>query len=202
MLQPNIVQAFELLPGGELDEPPWLIMEWIENDLRSIHLDESDVPSLLMYVNKGLAYMHARGFAHRDLKPANILVQLKGQRLATAKIADFGTAMNNISGTMDSYKGSAAYAAPELFQNERAYTKAVDLWSLGILAVEFLTRWEIEARFAPNKHEHQEWIRTDLWPRVTNAPEPFRPLLQGMLSETPGERWTASYCGEWLQKNV
>lgn len=182
-------------------------MEWIDDDLGSINFNDRDVPTLLTHVSKGLAYMHANGFTHRDLKPENILIQLNRRRLIAAKIADFGTTKYDLSGKMKTYTGSSVYMAPEFWEKELAYTNAIDMWSFGVIAIELLTHWETrldgwDPRFPPTGAQHQKWIREVLRPRVAVAPERFRPLLLGLLSETPEDRWTAINCEEWLQKNA
>jgi len=40
--------------------------------------------------------------------------------------------------------------------------------------------------------------RTDLESRVDRAPAPFPLILRGLLSVSPGERWSARVCEEWL----
>lgn len=90
------MRVFEVLTGGHGHELPWLIMEWVEDDLRSVNLEDRDVPRLLTHVARGLAFMHSNGFTHRNLKPENILVQRDQHRLTTAKIADFGTTKYDI----------------------------------------------------------------------------------------------------------
>ena len=97
-------------------------MEWVEDDLCSVNLEDRDVPRLLTHVARGLAFMHSNGFTHRDLKPENILVQRDQHRLTTAKIADFGTTKYDISGKMQTYAGSSVYMAPEFWEQELAYT--------------------------------------------------------------------------------
>ena len=204
--QPHIVQAIEVLIGRG-NEPPWLIMEWIEGDLGSINLDDHDVPTVLTHISRGLSYMHTNGFTHRDLKPGNILIQINRGKLVAAKIADFGTTKYDHSGKMRSYIGTSIYMAPEFWEEELAYTNAVDMWSFGIVAVELLTRWESRSDgwssiFPPLRTQHQQWIRGTLRQRVAGAPEKFKPLLLGLLSETPSQRWTAINSEEWLQKNA
>ena len=115
-------------------------MEWIEVDLHSVDLNKRDGPTLLIHVSKGLAFMHANGYAHQDLKPENILVQLNGQRLVIAKIADFGTTKYDLSGKMQTYTGSSIYMAPEFWEKELGYTKAIDMWSVGIITIVKITR--------------------------------------------------------------
>jgi len=96
------VQAVEVLLG-HANQPPWLIMEWIPDELSSITLDSRDIPTLVKHVNEGLVCIHNHDIAHRDLKPGNILVKLSGKRLEVAKIADFGTAKY---GKMQTYVGT------------------------------------------------------------------------------------------------
>ena len=181
-------------------------MEWIPDDLGSTTLDDHDVPTLLTHVSDGLAFMHANGFTHRDLKPENILIQLSRRKLTSAKIADFGTTKCDISGKMQTYAGSSVYMAPEFWEQELAYTNAVDMWSFGVIAVELLTGWEPsldgwDSRFPPTRTQYQKWIHEVLRPRVAIALETFRPLLRGLLCENPEDRWTAIDCEQWMRMN-
>lgn len=201
------MQAFEVLAVGHENEPPWLIMEWIEDDLGSLSLNDQDVPTLLTHISKGLAYMHDNGFTHRDLKPGNILIQWSGGRLTAAKIADFGTTKYDFSGKMQTYTGSGIYMAPEFWERELAYTNAVDWWSFGVIAVELLTRRETRldgwnTMFPPTRDRHQEWIREVLLPRVMLAPKRFESLLLGLLSETPENRRMAVRSQGYLQNST
>jgi len=111
-------------------------MERIPDDLGSTTLDDHDVPTLLTHVSYGLAFMHANGFTHRDLKPENILIQLSRRKLTAAKIADFGTTKCDISVEMQTYARLCVYMAHEFWEQEPEYTNAVDMWSLGVIAVE------------------------------------------------------------------
>ncbi|THC98683.1 hypothetical protein EYZ11_001817 [Aspergillus tanneri] len=70
---------------------------------------------------------------HRDIKPENVLV---ADKKLTVKLGDFGLA--KIIGE-DSFTttlcGTPSYVAPEILQESRRrkYTKAVDVWSLGVV---------------------------------------------------------------------
>ncbi|PLN84781.1 protein kinase-like protein [Aspergillus taichungensis] len=94
-------------------------------------------------VSEGLAHLHGIGknqFAyHRDLKPENILI-VRG----VMKIADFGLAQfeDRSTRTISSYPGqdpghSEIYKAPE--NDDRTYTRAMDVWSLGAIISEIAT---------------------------------------------------------------
>ena len=184
--------------GRDATEPPWLIMEWMSHDLRSAILEDDEIPGTLRQVSSGLAFMHSHCFAHRDLKPENILVQRVTGRLV-AKIADVGLSKYSTTGRMQTFAGSIAYMAPEVWNSDQPYTNAVDMWSLGVIAIELWTRWDLlldstAKETAWSRDLHHSWIRTDLESRVDRAPAPFPLILRGLLSVSPGERWRASVC--------
>ncbi|KAK3669467.1 serine/threonine protein kinase [Recurvomyces mirabilis] len=199
----NIVSAVEIVPGQTIAEPPWLIMEWVDRDLESIDLDRRDAARLTLDLTDGLQYLH-RTQTHRDIKPGNILVQMQGQRLVLAKIADFGTAKWNNNAHMNSYEGTSMYMAPELRQHDRQYTKAVDLWSLGVLlALSTLTpslRDEAASQFMEDGPDH--WISTCLLPSVKRTPSSLTPLLLKLLARSPNCRWTAKEACVWSCDNL
>ncbi|KAL7783596.1 kinase-like domain-containing protein [Trichoderma ceciliae] len=200
----HIVQAIEVLVGRHEAEPPWLIMEWIPLDLRAVSLEDDDIPELLHQVSSGLLFMHDSGFAHRDLKPENILI-LENKQGLFAKIADVGLSKYSTHGQMQTFAGSLVYMAPEIW-SVASYTNAVDMWSLGIIAVELWTRWDLlsgeSKRMQLDKSEQQIWIRNSVKPRIDLAPVAFRPVLHGLLSESTRERWEARRCEEWLRANT
>ncbi len=70
--------------------------------------------------------------AHRDMKPANILVQ--SRMPFVIKLADFGLAKNDSS--LKTFCGSNEYAAPEIWGRHH-YTATVDIWSLGVVVLEY-----------------------------------------------------------------
>jgi serine/threonine-protein kinase Chk2 len=76
---------------------------------------------------------HERNIVHRDIKPENIL--LADDNLSV-KLADFGLAkiIGDESFTT-TLCGTPSYVAPEILQptSRRRYTKAVDVWSLGVV---------------------------------------------------------------------
>lgn len=117
----------------------------------------------LLHIGKdicaGLTYIHGKSIMHRDLKPENILVRftnldeaifamdnrvrheyLNFKEPFTFCIADFGLSRHT-QGLQQSIVGTLKYMAPEIRRNhvhERSdfYSKAVDIYSLGMLLFE------------------------------------------------------------------
>jgi serine/threonine protein kinase len=83
-------------------------------------------------------YLHSYGIFHRDLKPENILMT-DNSDFADIKLVDFG--LGKIIGPNETCRetyGTLSYVAPEVLL-EKQYTKAVDLWSIGIISYLLLT---------------------------------------------------------------
>lgn len=178
-----------------MSDPPWLVMEWIEHDLASCQLQQEDVPKLLLQILEGVNFLHANEVVHRDLKPSNILLHLDHDRLRVAKIADFGNSKRDRDGRMQSYTGTNVYMAPEILQGCGPYTKAVDLWAVGIVAAQCLTEWDPsldawDANSPPNEAQHQSWIGRVKDNHLPDAPNVFQPFLHGLLSTSVSLRWT------------
>lgn len=78
-------------------------------------------------------FEHDRNIVHRDIKPENILLTDKNLSI---KLADFGLAIiigeESFTTTLC---GTPSYVAPEILEDKqhRKYTKAVDIWSLGVV---------------------------------------------------------------------
>lgn len=82
---------------------------------------------------QGVKYLHERNIIHRDIKPENILVIDKE---LSVKLADFGLAkIIGEESFITTICGTPSYVAPEILENSkhRKYTRAVDVWSLGVV---------------------------------------------------------------------
>lgn len=94
--------------------------------------------AILRDVATELAFAHARGYLHRDIKPENVMLDDLGR----AHLIDWGMSRQaGASGPFAKFTPGVTtlwYRAPELFTGE-AYGAAVDMWSLGVMAVELAT---------------------------------------------------------------
>uniref|UniRef100_A0A1E1X4J1 IkappaB kinase n=1 Tax=Amblyomma aureolatum TaxID=187763 RepID=A0A1E1X4J1_9ACAR len=138
--------AMEYCSGGNLRK----VLQRPEN---CCGLLEKDVRRVLSDVTSGLEYLHSNHVIHRDLKPENIVLKdVDGKTVY--KIIDLGYAKEfDQSSLCNSFVGTLQYLAPELFE-KKPYTRAVDLWSLGILAYEVITG---QRPFSPTASPAQ-WI--------------------------------------------
>nr|AFJ24782.1 aurora kinase-1 [Schmidtea mediterranea] len=82
-----------------------------------------------------LKYCHERHVMHRDIKPENILIGSKGQ----CKLADFGWSVHYKTGVRNTMCGTLDYLAPEMVEQD-SYTFEIDIWCLGVLLYEMLTK--------------------------------------------------------------
>ncbi|CAF3508416.1 hypothetical protein SNK03_011365 [Fusarium graminearum] len=143
----NIVTMEEVVVGDDVSRPDnslFLVLEFVEHDLKSILEDmpepflSSEVKRLLLQLTSGIAYLHDNWILHRDLKTSNLLLNNRGQ----LKIADFGMAryVGDPPPKLTQLVVTLWYRAPELLLGAKTYDAAVDMWSVGCIFGELLTR--------------------------------------------------------------
>ncbi|XP_037557891.1 serine/threonine-protein kinase H1 homolog [Dermacentor silvarum] len=127
----RVYMVMELATGGNLLDKVEMCAPFVE----------ADAARVIGMVACGLAHLHDLGIAHRNLQPENVLYAHPGAG-AKVMIADFGEACAPRSGReahMHTVCGGALhYTAPELVAR-RPYTRAVDMWALGVIACFLLT---------------------------------------------------------------
>src|SRR3954451_4526855 len=138
------------------EEPsPFLVMPYFHlGNLEDLHSEnsiaEEETITLLVQALEALAYLHPRGVTHRDLKPENILVESRDP--FSIKLADFGLA--NDKSELKTFCGTRTYAAPEIYLNKK-YTSSVDLWSLGVVALQYVYGLPSAVRERQRRRQHK-----------------------------------------------
>ncbi|ESW30520.1 hypothetical protein PHAVU_002G159500 [Phaseolus vulgaris] len=118
------------------------------------HMDHENY--FLYQLLRGLKYVHSANVLHRDLKPSNLLLNAN----CDLKIADFGLArVTSETDFMTEYVVTRWYRAPELLLTCSEYTSAIDVWSVGCIFGEVMTR---EPLFPGKDYVHQLMLITEL----------------------------------------
>ncbi len=131
----NIVR---LLDVGWNSDPPWFVMEYVENGSLGtllargpLTVDES--VRLGKEICSALIDAHGAGVLHCDLKPDNVL--LDGQR--SARLCDFGQA--RMSHEQSPALGTLYYMSPEQADLDAAPDARWDVYAVGALLFHMLT---------------------------------------------------------------
>lgn len=169
-------------------------MEYCPTDLEkvirntSIFISPSDTKCYFKQILSGMEFCHSHFILHRDLKPSNLLINSHG----LLKLADFGLARSfGTPVAMTSKVITSGYRPPELLYGSKYYSAAVDIWSVGCIFLEIVTRTPV----FPGETDVQQLTKIfallgtpteDTWPDVASLPHyiPFEPQ-ESLIPPTP-----------------
>ncbi|QIW95098.1 hypothetical protein AMS68_000616 [Peltaster fructicola] len=145
----HVVELREVVVGeGEARGDVYLIMDFLEHDLKSLQEDmqdpftASEVKTLMLQLGSAVEFLHDHWILHRDLKTSNILMNNQGE----IKLADFG--MARLCGdpqppNLTQLVVTLWYRSPELLLGATSYGQPVDMWSIGCVFGELLAKTAI-----------------------------------------------------------
>lgn len=152
----------------------------------------SKIIEILRQCLMGLEFLHARNIMHRDIKPDNIV--LKSHSPILVKLVDFGLAIERKYVSQE--VGTIIYCAPEMWGGA-PYTCAVDIWFLGLTALELLDQFPTQEAQAYLQNQTPQQLGcyiTAIQRACQSQQPPIARFLLGMLEKHPQRRWCASHC--------
>lgn len=122
----------------------YLVMDFVEHDLKTLLEDmaepflPSEIKTLMLQIVSATQYLHSHWILHRDLKTSNLLMNNRGE----IKLADFGMARYIASPApkLTQLVVTLWYRSPELLLGAENYSSEIDIWSLGCIFGELLTK--------------------------------------------------------------
>lgn len=170
--------AMQYLPGPTLKE-----------------LIQSDKPyqhplHIIVNVAEALSFAHEKGYVHRDIKPANILFNAQGE----AVLSDFGIAKTNNRDEqltrIGQLVGTDTYMSPEQALMSHNLDGRSDIYSLGVLFYETLTR-TVPYKSSNTDSVLSQHVHAPV-PKLPESEKAYQSLINKMMAKDPNERYSSA----------
>ncbi|XP_072336347.1 calcium/calmodulin-dependent protein kinase type 1D-like [Scyliorhinus torazame] len=186
--------VMQLVSGGELFD------RILEREVYS----EKDAIILIRQILNAVKYLHDNGIVHRDLKPENLLYYDSDEN-SKIMISDFGLSKILDSGVMSTACGTPGYVAPEVLR-QKPYDKAVDCWSIGVIAYILLCGYppfyeETECKLFDRILKADYKFDSPFWDDISEHAKAF---IRHMLEKDPTKRFTCEQAlrHPWIAENT
>lgn len=142
----------KVLDVGTHKGSPYMVMEYLEgSDLAQVLAERGALPvaeavGYLLEACEAVAEAHALGIVHRDLKPSNLFLANGPAGKPWVKVLDFGISKAPATGNdanltkTSAIMGSPSYMSPEQLVSSASVDMRSDIWALGVVLYEMLTR--------------------------------------------------------------
>uniref|UniRef100_A0A8C3Q7Y6 Uncharacterized protein n=1 Tax=Geospiza parvula TaxID=87175 RepID=A0A8C3Q7Y6_GEOPR len=196
---PNIVALDDIYESGT---HLYLIMQLVSGELFDRIVEkgfytERDASALIRQILDAVKYLHDMGIVHRDLKPENLLYYSMDED-SKIMISDFGLSkIEGCGSVMSTACGTPGYVAPEVLA-QKPYSKAVDCWSIGVIAYILLCGYppfydENDAKLFEQILQAEYEFDSPYWDDISDSAKDF---IQHLMEKDPGKRFT---CEQALQ---
>ena len=187
----NIVTVFDV---GSFDNLYYIAMQYLPGPTLK-ELIKSDKPFqhplyIISRVAEALSFAHEKGYVHRDIKPANILINAQGE----AVLSDFGIAKtsdrNKQLTHLGQVVGTDAYMSPEQALMSENLDGRSDLYSLGVLFYETLTR-NLPYKNSKNESVLSQHVHAPV-PTLPDSEAVHQELINRMMAKIPDDRYSSA----------
>ncbi|XP_026182962.1 calcium/calmodulin-dependent protein kinase type 1D [Mastacembelus armatus] len=177
----HLYLIMQLVSGGEL----------FDRIVEKGFYTEKDASTLIRQVLDAVNYLHKMGIVHRDLKPENLLY-FNPQDESKIMISDFGLSKMEGSGdVMSTACGTPGYVAPEVLA-QKPYSKAVDCWSIGVIAYILLCGYppfydENDSKLFEQILKADYEFDAPYWDDISDSAKDF---ISSLMEKDPAKRFT------------
>lgn len=188
---PNIVKLYD---HGRVGDFVYTTMEYFDTgDLKQRMekgITQQQALSYMVQIADGLNAIHGSGIIHRDLKPANIMFRQD----ETLAILDFGIAKditNKDNLTLPGMRlGTPSYMSPEQGNGGYKLDARSDLYSLGVMLYEMLTKKR------PFRGRAADVIKAHMYDPIPQLPGEYfevQTILDKLMGKFPHDRFESAY---------